>query len=700
MKQYKLILTLMLGVFLLNSCAQEEDIVTSGSYPDGTIRFRLGGSAALPRATRSTAEANESEVNSVLALLWNREDTSDYSVVECKPTGGDNEWSFKVEKDAQYYIQFIANADEETRQTLINLPRTESGMYNSATCNNLTREAITTQSPEGENFLMVSSSMVNTNTSVVTGVLDLGTITFNRRSARFDIVNKADDITINKINFNNRTIKSNISVPNTWASEDSWYEDTVYNNLNIVGSSEEGSAGEYRHQIYSYRNYSTEDNGKLPSLTIEYTETKDGNSVTRQHTVEFLDPESEGKIPLRIMDNRLYTVTLTKAHKMNFEVSVSDWEAGEEFIGNNLSLNDLNIDSEEQQRLNSLLMVNRFTEYNVKNLNMTDKTVELYDRLSLDPTDYISTTDGTGPYFRYSDLKNAGLFDHSSESSIIKDKDGTKYRIPTAGEAMLLLPAPQSVFYQDINPKTYINSNGEESNLNPFIRLHASSKVYSSTLCDLNYEEKVVFNDKLSGNNFIMGDIKNPSDGFSSTLNAVISNINPDSICISKDGSLRLVNESEEQSTKYYIQKGYAVRFEGTSEYAAYKWEYVKDPSNSSQAYGSVKIKALPNKLKVSVYDIVDNDAYWDKDYIEYKFPAIGMYAITTKEVGSTSAPVFAVSTLCCYAKKYLKVSDLWRPCAARFSYDYFGLVDYVENRWAVPLRLIKVEDTATAPAE
>ena len=350
MKQFKLILTLMLGVFLLNSCAQEEDIVTSGSYPDGTIRFRLGGSAAHSPATRTAAEANESEVKSILALLWNFQDPSDYSVVECKPIGGNNEWSFKVEKDAEYRVIFVANADEDTYNNLVNLKRLESGFFSATVIDNLLREyGQTNQDPDGNIFLMVSSSARYVKTSVTAGVRDLGIIDFDRESARFDIVNKADDITINKITFNNRTTSCAIRTPNIWSSDDFQYDNKTYSNLDIEGSSEDGKAGEYRHKIYSYRNYSAVEDGKLPSLTIEYTETKDGNSVTRQHTVEFLDPDSIGKTPLYIKHNHLYTITMTKAHKMDFEVSVSDWEAEEELIGNNLSVNDLNIDSEEQQ---------------------------------------------------------------------------------------------------------------------------------------------------------------------------------------------------------------------------------------------------------------------------------------------------------------------------------------------------------------
>ncbi|MDE7438464.1 MAG: hypothetical protein K2M93_08265 [Muribaculaceae bacterium] len=669
----------MLGVFLLNSCAQEEDIVTSGSYPDGTIRFRLGGSATRKDTTRTVAEANESEVNSVLALLWNREDTSDYSVIECKPLG-DDEWSLKVEKDALYYIKFVANADDATRRTLIDLPRTESGAFTTAVCDNLLREAVTEQSPDGENFLMYSNCIV-VNTSVVHGAFDLGTINFTRGSARFDIVNKADNITINKITFNNRTIKGNISVPNTWASEDAWYENKNYNNLNIAGSSKEGEAGEYRHQIYSYRNYSNVDNGKLPSLTVEYTETKDGKSETRQHTVEFLDPESEGKTPLRIMGNRLYTITLTKAHKMNFEVSVSDWEAGVEFIGNNLSLNDLNIDSEEQQELNSRLMVNRFAKYHVKTLDLPTKKVEMYDHFSTDINDYSTNVNG-GCYFNYDNLKKAGLLDKSSESSIIRDGEGKEYRIPTAGEALLLVPGGKAMF--DINTPWPTNVDGMVTN--PVSLIWNQSMSYVTYL-----EEKVAFNNKVENGNFIMGDINSPSDGFVSMSQIQYGKEEP-TYAYYSGTSLALSTTPGTVKTGHRVI--YGIRFEGTSEYAAYRWEYVVD-NDKAEGYGLIKIKALPSNLKVNVCDILENEEYWSKDYIEYKLPIIGMATASSNRAYSYEGG-FMISTMISKNEDIRKWQKSW-ACLGMWN---CGFNDRVNSGLFAPLLLIRVEDTATAPAE
>ena len=66
----------------------------------------------------------------------------------------------------------------------------------------------------------------------------------------------------------------------------------------------------------------------------------------------------------------------------------------------------------------------------------------------------------------------------------------------------------------------------------------------------------------------------------------------------------------------------YAIRFKGTDQYSAYKWETKTDPA-TNRMYASIKIKAIPQDLNVSVYEIANNDRYWNDGYIEYKLPLV-----------------------------------------------------------------------------
>ena len=81
---------------------------------------------------------------------------------------------------------------------------------------------------------------------------------------------------------------------------------------------------------------------------------------------------------------------------------------------------------------------------------------------------------------------------------------------------------------------------------------------------------------------------------------------------------------SDTNMQEVYSIDSYAVRFKGSSQYAAYKYEVLCEGGDLSKVYASVKIKALPQNADISVYDICRNDEYWNKDYIEFKFPYIG----------------------------------------------------------------------------
>lgn len=76
----------------------------------------------------------------------------------------------------------------------------------------------------------------------------------------------------------------------------------------------------------------------------------------------------------------------------------------------------------------------------------------------------------------------------------------------------------------------------------------------------------------------------------------------------------------------YDIHPVYGLRFKGSDQYAAYRWELCAISSNDPlKLYLSVKIKALKKDDETTSIDDVANEDFWsDGNYIEFKIPAAG----------------------------------------------------------------------------
>lgn len=109
----------------------------------------------------------------------------------------------------------------------------------------------------------------------------------------------------------------------------------------------------------------------------------------------------------------------------------------------------------------------------------------------------------------------------------------------------------------------------------------------------------------------------------------------------------------------------YAVRFEGTSQYAAYRYEPVGIANGAKEAYLKIWIKALKETTEFSK---VSNDAFWTEDYIEIILPAAsyknkdgkllypgnyGWYWSTTEQLGNYNTLQFSKSAANTISQKY-----------------------------------------------
>ncbi|MDE6234269.1 MAG: hypothetical protein K2M56_00780 [Muribaculaceae bacterium] len=583
MKLIKLFSLTLLFILMLGSCAKEDPALNTVGGDAPTVRFTLGGSArkSVTRAATTTpAEENEKAVENVLAVMFDIHDGF-YKTVEAREEG--DSYGIVVEDDSTYDIFLVANADDVLRTDLENIPAgtsaddPEKGL-----------EAIVAAQPADSEskFLMLSKGSERVTTKI-TETYSIGEVHMERLAARFDIVNGADGVEVTKVTFNNRTVKSSLQTRNVMPTDADWFKSEEYTPTGLIGN--KAAPTEYFHEIYSYENYTDKDGQSIPTLTIEYTE--EGKNKT--HTVELIDPDAPAMTPLAVKRNHLYRITLTKAYKLEFNLTVADWEAEEEF---NVKELPLELGEDQQAELNSRLLVNMFTNYNVKNLNLSTKEVEFFDHLPSSIDEY-----PTSSYFGWEELYNAGVLS-DTETGILHDSEGNQYRIPTVGEILLLMP--------------------QNTQLSPYANIF--NEYNKQLLYHINWQQvSPMINDSFTEYMFL----KNGANNFAyTTNNLTITDVTDSEFYgesyLRRGKTLRVVdytNDKRIDSSERNVKKltaVYGVRFKGTSQYAAYKWEFMPD-----EKYLSIKIKALPQDANVDIDEIVDNHSYWAKGYIEYKIP-------------------------------------------------------------------------------
>lgn len=604
MKLTRILVFLWSVIALMSSCTTE-DLNPVHKVDNPSILLSLGGSAKKSSTRTSvTAEEGEKTVNNLLAVLF---DTNKgfYKTIEAIPVG--NEYQITVEDDATYDVYLVANANTHLEERLKNIP-TQTPADDP---DNGLETIIADQASDSEDqFLMISKYPERVTTSI-TRTESIGEVHMERLSARFDIVNKADNITVTKITYNNRAIKTSIATRNVMPSDADWFEtEKEYIPENgLIGNRENPAT--YEHSIYSYENYTAKGGEKIPTITIEYIE----NDQTKTHDVALIDPDATDMTPLAVKRNHLYRIILTKAYKLDFELEILDWDNTEEF---NISELPLELDPDIQDELNSRLMVNMFTEYNVKSLDLANKKVEFFSEHS---NAYEVT--GNTSYWGSGQLRNSGIF---AKGVTLTDSENNHYRVPTGGELALLVPYTAALTSEE--QKTYITGHWWDVIKNPNDKLTHLSKDFEETIY-----------------------LENNSD-FSMNTSSEARKIQGKSQLefgrFNQFFSFDFDNGIPDDNKPKSIAPVYGIRFKGTDQYAAYKWEYVgfgnsdgTDPfslDKCNKTYLSIKIKALPLESDILVSDIVDNHSFWRSGYIEYKFPLSGYYneADSSKANGTT----------------------------------------------------------------
>ncbi|MBD5337362.1 MAG: hypothetical protein HDR95_08685 [Bacteroides sp.] len=259
----------------------------------------------------------------------------------------------------------------------------------------------------------------------------------------------------------------------------------------------------------------------------------------------------------------------------------------------------------------------------MKSIDYGTKTVQFYDKHEFDLKELTKDR-----FFSFIDLNKQKLL---TDQAILTDESENCYRIPTAGELQLLAPINVStlpipgfsgteILYPHLTNATLYNGEFKEE---VFLRDENNKQI---TNVDINNENEYGF----VGYSQIQRGVK----GTKITYRGTKYTEDPDSI-----------------TTTFDIKPVYGIRFKGTNQYAAYRWEHTYVNNDRTNRVIAIRIKALPKDADIRVNDIVDNHSFWKDNYIELIFPLMGYFLqnAQTKEwnmMGYTEQSSYMSTTL------------------------------------------------------
>lgn len=411
-----------------------------------------------------------------------------------------------IHESGFFSLIVVANASEELGTAIENAePGIDKGKF---------LDILTEQKPEAENmFLMVSDE---TTVDIKNDWTYVSEVNLHRLSSRIDIINAVSGMTINKVVLKNRAIQTPL-LPDD--SEGTIYETTEYTGFEGIGDIKDFVF--FAGKIYTYQNTSSDN---APELTIHY-------SLNGEDAEKAVDFSSVGGIHY----GKLYSVVLTGS-QIEYTIKEEDWQNGyAPVIGN------------EQDKRNSALAVNHFTEFNVKDIDASGNVTFCESNI---PT---GNPKSESKFFPWQE---------SFRTDIFIDENGKEYKIPNSDEMSLLLP--------------------QNSDLLKFAMQDITRNV----------------NETLPASMF---------DGHNGG-----------------SGSSVFRNEKFKNYVGGYVV--YAMRFKGTDQYSAYRYEYFSS-SETGGSYISIKIKGLEQDDDTDILFISDavSPKYWTEGCIEYKIPLDGL---------------------------------------------------------------------------
>ena len=420
----------------------------------------------------------------------------------------------------------------------------------------------------------------------------------------------------------------------------------------------------FRKTFYAYERPNTA--GDYAAVRITYRVNDSKGTVE----VPFIRTEAGGaQTPVDIERNHLYTVVLgngkpVTTNEVQFTFKVEDWNTVEmpEEIGPGDPL-----DPESQQKLNAALKVNMFTPFNAKSVDLgTKKINSFFDKLTVSADDC-----PTDSYFTYTELKDAGL---TAADAVLTDGEGNQYRLPTEGELNLLLP-----MWTEEADRATVNKE-KDGMYYPYWNDNSSTNTFPYVTVETPFTETIYLKNGMDN----LPDETHPAD--------------PE-YTLKGESQLKVGTQTEQiaypadlVTNVYNIRPVYGLRFKGTNQYAAYRWETCKIASDPLERYLSIRIKALHPQDNATTIDDVADETFWQDGFIEFQFPASGYYS--PENAGNPTPENITHRGV--YG--YCWVSSLWTgdsDSGARFLGFYLNdaHVGHSVPGSRFPLRLVKVSE-------
>ena len=420
----------------------------------------------------------------------------------------------------------------------------------------------------------------------------------------------------------------------------------------------------FRKTFYAYERPNTA--GDYAAVRITYRVNDSKGTVE----VPFIRTEAGGaQTPVDIERNHLYTVVLgngkpVSTNEVQFTFKVEDWNTVEmpEEIGPGDPL-----DPKSQQKLNAALKVNMFTPFNAKSVDLgTKKINSFFDKLTVSADDC-----PTDSYFTYTELKDAGL---TAADAVLTDGEGNEYRLPTEGELNLLLP-----MWTEEADRATVNKE-KDGMYYPYWNDNSSTNTFPYVTVETPFTETIY--------------LKNGTDNLPDETHPA----DPE-YTLKGESQLKVGTQTEQiaypadlVTNVYNIRPVYGLRFKGTNQYAAYRWETCKIASDPLERYLSIRIKALHPQDNATTIDDVADETFWQDGFIEFQFPASGYYS--PENAGNPTPENITHRGV--YG--YCWVSSLWTgdsDSGARFLGFYLNdaHVGHSVPGSRFPLRLVKVSE-------
>lgn len=598
-------LMIMAMVLLTSASCSKDPAIDSpdGSAHDITVRLSLslpvGDDVVYPASRTETHDQSEWTIHHLDIYQFNVDDRGNATFVEKNSFEKDQltqvsagQYSLAFTISSKYYMQkrkFVAVANDKLTGTDVAAGTTFDQFCKTLATVTLAADKASASSLAAENTGIAMSSVAKVGQQEVFELKSSFecSIHLTRIVARLDVVNNTPNMIIKKIHMTGAARNGYIMPQSKDAQPDYTAPGTpdymtgelAFNDKATNGNtSTPGYGATYDEQnnkglgiqkaLYMYERKNTAD--ECAKVEIQYTI----NGINGRVSVPFQSTKDQSYVDIK--RNHLYKIVLGNGQPVTTDkVSVAFHDEPWNVIEHGSEVDV------EQEKMNARLKVNMFTPYNAKDINLEQMTCDFETSLHCNlgvggnSWDWEFVSKIYPLYHDLLDSKAAGV----PSPAIFTGNDGQKYRLPSNGElALLTLQTANTI---------ELNKTKEATAITEYMYFRNDDQGFAITTPALTTPTESA--DKLCGKTVYK----------SSTTPTAL-----------KDG------------TQVYTY--YAIRFQGTNQYAAYRWAYCDMTNPDDGRYLSIKIKALPVDDTATTIDDVANEEYWANGAMEYQIPAAG----------------------------------------------------------------------------